>query len=167
VRQNRILAVLLSALLLAGCAETADYVNENPHNVVTPFVGANIGAAAGEAIGGGTAQLGLGAAGAIVGLAAGPYLQKRDIVFFDKAIDHTAVAVPGKPVHWNNPNTGTRGTMTRIKDVSGTGNESCRLLRSEVNAGGDVAVEDLIVCRPERGTWYIDWSWPVERRPAG
>ena len=167
MRQNRISAVLLSALLLAGCAETADYVNENPHKVFAPVIGGAVGAAAGEAIGSTTAQAGLGAAGVIVGLAAGPYLQKRDVVFFDKAIDQTAVAVPGRPVHWNNPNTGTRGTMTRVKDVSGAGNESCRLLRSEVSAGGGVAVEDLIVCRPEHGTWYIDWSWPVERRPAG
>jgi surface antigen len=167
VRQNRIPAVLLSALLLAGCAETADYVNENPHKVFAPFVGANIGAAAGQAIGSTTAQASLGAAGAVIGLAAGPYLQKRDVVYFDKAIDQAAVAVPGQPVHWSNPNTGTRGTMTRVKDVSGTGNESCRLLRSEVNADGGVAVEDLIVCRPAQGTWYIDWSWPVEKRPAG
>jgi surface antigen len=167
VRENRIATVLFAAALLAGCAETAGYVNENPHKVFAPVVGGAVGAAAGEAIGSTTAQAGLGAAGVIVGLAAGPYLQKRDVVFFDKAIDQAAVAVPGKSVHWSNPNTGTRGTMTRVKDVSGTGNESCRLLRSEVSAGGGMAVEDLIVCRPERGTWYIDWSWPVERRPAG
>jgi surface antigen len=167
VRQNRISTVLLSALLLAGCAETADYVNENPQRVVAPIVGGAIGTAAGEAIGSSAAHTGLGAAGVIIGLAAGPYLQKRDVVFFDKAIDQAAVALPGKPVHWTNPNTGTRGTMTRMKDVDGTGGETCRTLRSEVTGGGTTAVEDMIVCRPQNGTWYIDWSWPVEKRPAG
>jgi hypothetical protein len=36
-----------------------------------------------------------------------------------------------------------------------------------VTGGGTTAVEDMIVCRPQNGTWYIDWSWPVEKRPAG
>jgi surface antigen len=166
VFHKRKASIFAAMLLLAGCAETADYVNENPQRVLSPVIAGAIGQSAGEAIGSATAQAGLGAAGVIVGLAAGPYLQKRDIVFFDKAIDQAAVAAPGKPVHWSNPNTGTRGTMTRMKDVEGTGGETCRTLRSEVNSGGAIAIEDMIVCRPPQGTWYIDWSWPVEKRPA-
>ncbi len=165
-RPTGIAAVVLAALLLAGCGETADYVNEHPHRVFTPIVGGAVGAAAGEAIGSTTAQAGLGAVGVIVGLAAGPYLEKRDLVFFDKAIDQAAVAEPGKPVRWTNPNTGTTGAMTRQKDVEGSGFEICRQLLSEVNAGGKIATENLVVCRPERGTWYIDSSWPVDPKPG-
>ena len=158
--------LLLAALLLAGCG-IDDYINENPQKVGAPIFGAAVGAAAGEAIGSNAAQLGLGATGAIVGLAAGPYLQKRDLVFFDKAIDQTAVAEPGNPVHWSNPNTGTTGTMVRLKDVAGSDFSTCRQLRSDVNASGKRAAEILVVCKPERGAWYIDSSWGVDETPAG
>jgi surface antigen len=162
---NSSIAALLAVLLLAGCA-VADYINENPQQAGAPIFGGAVGLAAGEAIGSGAAEAGLGAAGVIVGLAAGPYLQKRDLVFFDKAIDQAAVAEPGKPVHWSNPNTGTTGTMVRLKDVPGSSFDTCRQLRSEVNTGGRIAAEELVVCRPERGTWYIDSSWPVDPKPG-
>ena len=167
MRHARKAPALLAALLLTACAETADYVAENPHKVLSPFIGANAGAAGGQAIGSATAVFGMSAAGAIVGFAAGPYLAKRDVVFFDKAIDRTAVAEPGKPVSWTNPNTGTRGTMTRLRDVAGPGTDTCRLLRSEVKAAGEDTVEDMVVCRPAFGTWYIDWGWPPDPHPAG
>ena len=154
-----ITAALLAGLLLAGCAETGDYVNEHPHTVLAPLIGGAVGAAAGEAIGGPSAEAGLGAAGLIVGLAAGPYLEKRDLVFHDKAIDQAAVAEPGKPIHWQNPNTGTTGTMIRGKDVAaGSGGDTCRQLHSEVNTGGKLAAEELVVCKPDIGTWYIEFE---------
>jgi surface antigen len=166
VRRIRTTTVLLAALLLTGCG-IDEYINENPQKVGAPIFAGTVGLAAGEAIGSNTAQVGLGAAGVMAGLAAGPYLQKRDVVFFDKAIDQAAVAEPGKPVHWNNPNTGTTGAMVRLKDVPGSDFNTCRQLRSDVNAGGKIAAEILVVCRPERGTWYIDSSWPVKEKPAG
>ena len=158
--------ILLASLLLAGCG-IDDYINEHPQKVGAPIFGGAVGLAAGEAIGSGAAEAGLGAAGAIVGLAAGPYLQKRDLVYFDKAIDQAAEAEPGKPVHWRNPNTGTTGTMVRIRDLPGTGFETCRQLRSDVSANGNVASEMLEVCRPPRGAWYIEWSWPADAKTAG
>lgn len=165
---NNIAAAALAALLLAGCADTANYINENPHRVLAPVAGSAIGVTGGELIGSGAAEAGLGAAGFIAGLAAGPYLEKRDVVFYDKAIDRAAVAEPGKPIHWQNPNTGTTGTMVRQKDVAaGSGDDICRQLHSEVNAGGKLAAEELVVCKPDMGTWYIQSSWPVEPKPAG
>jgi hypothetical protein len=166
VSPTRTTAILLSTLLLASCG-VDDYINENPQKVGAPIFGTAVGVAAGQAIGSSAAELGLGATGAIVGLAAGPYLQKRDLVFFDKAIDQAAVAEPGNPVHWTNPNTGTTGTMVRLKDVPGADFDTCRKLRSDVKAGGNIASEILVVCKPERGAWYIDSSWPVKEKPAG
>jgi surface antigen len=159
VRRIRTTTVLFAALLLTGCG-IDEYINENPQKVGAPIFAGTVGLASGEAIGSNAAQVGLGAAGVMAGLAAGPYLQKRDVVFFDKAIDQAAVAEPGKPVHWRNPNTGTTGTMTRTADADGPSGETCRNLRSEVNTGGRAYVEDLTVCRRSRGPWYIDESWP-------
>jgi surface antigen len=158
--------MLIAALLLTSCG-IDDYINENPQKVGAPIFGGAVGVAAGQAIGSSAAEAGLGATGVIVGLAAGPYLQKRDLVFFDKAIDQAAVAEPGKPVHWSNPNTGTTGTMVRQQDVAGSGFDTCRQLKSDVNASGKRASEILVVCKPERGAWYIDTSWPVKEKPAG
>ena len=163
---NRATSILLAALLLTSCG-IDDYINENPQKVGAPIFAGAVGLAAGEAIGSNAAQAGLGAAGVMAGLAAGPYLQKRDVVFFDKAIDQAAVAEPGTPVHWSNPNTGTTGTMVRLQEVAGSGFETCRQLKSDVNAGGKRASEILVVCKPERGAWYIDTSWSIKEKPAG
>lgn len=154
-----------SLLLLAGCSDTVDYVNENPQRVGAPIMGGAAGVMAGEAIGATAAEVGLGAVGAIAGIAAAPYLEKRDVVFFDKAIDKAAVAKPGEPVHWVNPNTGTTGTMTREGDVDIATDLTCRRLRSEEKQDQELKVETMVVCRPDLGTWYIRSSWIVERKP--
>ncbi len=160
-------AAAFAALLLAGCAETTDYINEHPQRVLAPVAGAGVGLTGGGFLENSAAEAGLGTAGFIAGLAAGPYLEKRDMVFHDKAIDQAAVAEPGKPIHWQNPNTGTTGTMIRGKEVTGH-NDTCRQLYSEAKkSDGSVAAEELVVCKPDIGTWYIESSWPVEPKPAG
>jgi len=163
-RKLRFIFALL-ALPIFGCAETLDYVEERPQRTIAPVAAGAVGAAAGEAIGTSAAQAGLGAAGVIVGLAAGPYLEKRDVVFFDKAIDIAAVSEPGKPVHWTNPNTGTTGTLTREGDVDIATDLTCRRLRSEERKSAEIEVEKMVVCRPDLGTWYIRSSWLEERKP--
>jgi len=164
---NSVAAAVCAVLLLAGCADTTDYVNEHPQRVLAPVAGAGIGLAGADFLENSAASAGLGAAGFIAGLAIGPYLEKRDVVFYDKAIDEAAVAQPGKPIHWRNPNTGTTGTMIRGKEVVGQ-DDVCRQLHSDVKkSDGSVAAEELVVCKPDMGTWYIESSWPVKPKPAG
>jgi hypothetical protein len=161
-----IAAVLTAFSLFAGgCAETADDMDRNARTAGASVAGASVGVIAGEAIGATAAEVGLGAAGAIVGLAAGPYLEKRDVVFFDKAIDIAAESKPGTPVHWSNPNTGTTGVMTRGEDVDIDVDLTCRKLRSEERKAGSIEVENMVVCKPDLGTWYIRSSWLEDSRP--
>lgn len=148
-------------LLLGGCAE----FEQNPQRVAVPVTAGAVGVAAGQAIGSTAAEAGLGAAGIIAGVVAGPYLEKRDVVYFDRAIDVAAVAAPGKPVHWVNPNTGTTGTLTREDDVDISIDLTCRRLRSEEKTQTEINVETMVVCRPDLGTWYIQSSWLVEQKP--
>ena len=164
IKRFTILTILLG--LIGACADTADYVNENPHQVGGALFGGAVGVTAGTAIGGAAAEGGLAGAGIIAGLALAPYLSRRDVVFFDKAIDKAAVAPPGQPVAWNNPNTGTTGKITRLNDVDIEAGLTCRGLRSEMTAGSETTVEDLIVCRDESTPWYIESGYLVERRPA-
>lgn len=154
-------AVILAAQLVTAC----EMLEEHPRQVIAPVTGAAVGVSAGEAIGATAAEAGLGAAGAIVGLAAGPYLERRDVVFRDKAIDIAAEAEPGKPVRWANPNTGTSGTLTREDDVDVATDLTCRRLRSEEKTDTEIEVETMVVCRPDLGTWYIRSSWLLERKP--
>lgn len=162
-----IVAAIGMTTLIAGCADTVDYINENPHRVGVPLATGTAGLMAGSAIGSSAAEAGLGLGGVAVGVAAAPYLAKRDTVFFDKAIDKAAVAPRGEPVEWTNPNTGTTGKMTRLNDVDLQATSTCRVLRSEVTTSTEVATEDLIVCRDESTPWYIESAEMVERRPKG
>jgi len=153
--------------LVAGCADTVDYINENPHRVGVPLAAGTAGLMAGSAIGSPAAEAGLGLGGVAVGVLAAPYLAKRDTVFFDKAIDKAAVAQRGQPIAWRNPNTGTTGKMTRLNEVDLEANSTCRVLRSEVTTTTEVATEDLIVCRDDSTPWYIESAELVDRRPRG
>lgn len=165
-RRQRILPLFAAlAVLAAGCAETEEAIDRNARTIGASVGGAAVGVTAGEAIGATAAEAGLGAAGAIVGLAAGPYLEKRDTVFFDKAIDIAAESKPGTPIPWSNPNTGTTGVMTRGADVDIDIDKTCRKLRSEETKTGEIAVENMVVCKPDLGTWYIHSSWLADRRP--
>lgn len=156
------LAAAAAALLLAGgCAQ----IEEHPQRTMAPLAGGAVGLAAGDAIGTTTAEAGLGVLGIIAGVVAGPYLEKRDTVYFDKAIDVAAVAEPGKPVHWVNPNTGTTGTMIREADVDITTDQTCRRLHSEERLKTEIKIVTMVVCRPELGTWYIRSSWLVGTKP--
>jgi hypothetical protein len=132
---------------------------------VAPLAGGAVGLAAGTAIGTTAAEAGLGVFGVIAGAFIGPYLEKRDTVYFDKAIDVAAVAEPGKPVHWVNPNTGTSGIMIREADVDITTDETCRRLHSEERLKTEIKIVTMVVCRPELGTWYIRSSWLVGTKP--
>lgn len=165
--RHRFFAILatMALPLLVSCADTVDDINENPQRVGAPIVGGTAGLMAGEALGATAAEVGLGAAGVIAGIAAAPYLEKRDVVFFDKAIDKAAVAPPGEPVNWTNPNTGTTGTLTRGKDVDISVDLTCRHLHSEEKQDGELEIKTMVVCKPEDGTWYIRSSWLVERKP--
>ncbi len=170
-RKNRAVASILAAIgmagLVAGCADTVDYINENPHRVGVPLAAGTAGLMAGSAIGSSAAEAGLGLTGVAVGVVAAPYLAKRDTVFFDKAIDKAAVAPRGQPIEWSNPNTGTTGKMTRLNEVDLQATSTCRILRSEVTTASEVATEDLLVCRDDATPWYIKSSEMVERRPRG
>jgi surface antigen len=148
-------------LLTGGCAE----IEEHPQATFAPVTGGALGLMAGDAIGTTAAQAGLGALGVIAGVVAGPYLEKRDTVYFDRAIDAAAVAEPGKPVHWVNPNTGTHGIMVREGDVDISTDLTCRRLRSEETRESEIRIETMVVCRPELGTWYIKSSWLVGTKP--
>lgn len=161
-----VVAIGMTALI-AGCADTVDYINENPHRVGAPLAGGTLGLLAGSATGNPIVQGGLAGVGLAAGVAAAPYLEKRDTVFFDKAIDKAAVAPRGQPVAWSNPNTGTTGKMTRLNDVDLQATSTCRVLRSEVTTAAEVATEDLIVCRDDSTPWYIESAELVERWPKG
>jgi surface antigen len=155
------LAAAIALFLMGGCAE----IEEHPQATFAPVAGGTAGLIAADAIGTTAAEAGLGALGVIAGVAAGPYLEKRDTVFFDRAIDVAAVAEPGKPVHWVNPNTGTKGILVREEDVDISVDLSCRRLRSEETLQTEIKIETMVVCRPDLGTWYIRSSWLVGTKP--
>lgn len=157
----RIALAAVALLLAAGCAE----IEEHPQRTFAPIAGGAVGLTAADAIGTTAASAGLGALGVIAGVVAGPYLEKRDTVYFDRAIDVAAVAEPGKPVHWVNPNTGTKGILIREEDVDISVDLTCRRLHSEETLRTEIKIVTMVVCRPDLGTWYIRSSWLIGTKP--
>ena len=165
--KSAVVALALAGLLTA-CAETAETINENRFEIGAPLFAGTAGLMGGTAIGGAAAEGGLAAAGLGAGFLAAPYLKKRDVVYFDKAIDQTADAPEGTTIAWKNPNTGTTGKMTRQKDLDLYAVSVCRQLRSEVTRDDTVTTEELVVCSSDgKAPWYIDSAETTEIRPTG
>jgi surface antigen len=153
------IALVMAALLpLGGCAE-------KEKEVVAPVFGAGVGLAAGSAIGSTAAEAGLGAAGFVVGLAVAPYLGKRDVAYFDQAIEQAAARPLGESVRWRNPNTGTTGEIKVIGEEKLFAAKQCRKLRSSVTTENEMSFEEMVVCRDNAQPWYIHSSEFMDRRP--
>jgi hypothetical protein len=56
--------------------------------------------------------------------------------------------------------------MTRGADVDLDVSQTCRKLRSEERKAGEIEVENMVVCRPDLGTWYIHSSWLEDSYPV-
>ena len=148
------LAILLSALMLAGCG--ADIGKEE----IGALVGAGLGGLAGSFIGDGGGRLvavGVGTMlGAIMGSEVGKSLDRADRLAMQQAtFDALEYGESGSPTTWTNPDSGNSGEIVPQPAVRQADNRYCREFWKTVTIAGEKQQAYGTACRQADGSWRI------------
>jgi len=145
--KNRLLIGLIASLVfLTGCNPTKQDVGT--------LVGAGTGAYVGTQIGNGTGQLAAVAIGALLGGYLGGSIGKNmDELDRRRAHDVLETSPTGKPVAWQNPDSGIDYTMTPTKTYASSSGP-CRDYATEAVIEGRAEVVNGTACRQSDGTWH-------------
>lgn len=149
-------ALLAATMLLTACAQDA-----GNKEIAGTLIGAGLGAWLGKEIGGkgtsGDIGIAIGAvAGATLGRRIGADLDELDRQKMGYAHHNAMETAPtGKPVYWNNPDSGNSGSVTaRSTDVSDP-DRPCREFETSVNVDGSTEQATGMACRNPDGSWEI------------
>src|SRR5262245_38265654 len=127
---SQVVAVLLLIVIATtGCAT----VEENPKTAIGGLGGAAFGGLIAAAAGGGGAAIaGAVIGGALIGGLVGNMLDQRDKRLQAEAAQRALENTPsGKPVAWNNPDSGHSGTVTPVRTYQSDG-QYCREYQTTV-----------------------------------
>lgn len=161
---KKIVASLLIVASLSGCANGQNPMMRSDGNVSKQNMGTVLGviggAALGSMIGGGKgralAMAGGAVAGGLLGNNIGGSLDKADLAQVQQTSQTALETAPtGKPVAWNNPDTGNSGTVTPTRTFENASGEQCREYTQEINVGGKKESAYGKACRQPDGTWKI------------
>ena len=149
-----LIAAVLTAFVLAGCAEGA-----GTKQTVGTLGGAVAGGLLGSQVGGGTGRLvatGVGTLlGAWAGSEIGASLDRADQAYAQQAAQRSLEAAPtGSPTTWRNPDSGNYGTITPTNTVP-RGNTYCRDFTQTIYVEGRSETATGTACRNPDGTWSI------------
>lgn len=157
--------ILISSLLsLSACADGNPMMRSDGNvskGSIGTLLGAGGGALLGSKVGKGNGQLvgvALGALlGAGLGHSVGSSLDKADLAYAERTSQSALETAPaGKPVAWNNPDSGNSGTITptRTYQQVDTG-LYCREYNQKINVGGKTQQAYGTACRQPDGTWKV------------
>ena len=145
--------VLLIAIATTGCST----VQENPKTAIGGLGGAAFGGLiAAAAGGGGPAIAGAVIGGALLGGLVGNMLDQRDKRLQAEAAQKAMESTPsGKPVAWNNPDSGHSGTITPVRTYQSNG-QYCREYQTTVTIDNKQEKGYGTACRQPDGSWKIE-----------
>ncbi len=143
--------VALVALVTAGCAT----IEENPKTTVGAVGGGALGGLIAAAAGGNAAVIAASAVGGILlGGFLGNMLDERDKRMAAEAAQRALETSPtGKPVSWQNPDSGHYGTVTPVKTYQTAGGSYCREYQQIVTIDGKQEKAYGTACRQPDGSW--------------
>lgn len=147
-----IAVVALAAWVFTGC----ETVHGNPKTAIGGLGGAAVGGLIAAAAGGGGSAIAASViGGALVGGLAGNLLDARDKRMANEAAQRALETAPsGKPVAWNNPDSGHSGTVTPVRTFESNGSY-CREYQQTVTIGGRPENSFGTACRQPDGSWRI------------
>lgn len=151
---------LAGAMMLSACANSP-YGDDGIHKrEIGTGVGAVGGALLGSQIGKGSGRLVGTAAGALLGAALGSSigasLDRADLAYHERAADQALEYAPsGKPVQWNNPDSGNTGMVTVTNTYQDRSGQYCREYNDRVVVGGKTENAYGTACRQPDGSWEI------------
>ena len=149
----KLLALTLSAVLVAGCGQIAK-------EEVGAVIGAGLGGLAGSFIGDGGGQLVAVAVGTMLGAVMGSGIGKS----LDRA-DRLALAHAqqealeyghsGSSTSWKNPDSGNSGEIVPQRAVRQADGTYCREFQQTITVGGEMQSAYGTACREADGTWKL------------
>ena len=150
-------AVVLALALATGACSNHHY---GPKQSFGTLGGAALGGFLGSQIGGGKGRLATTAAGtligALVGSEIGRGLDDADRLHAQRAHQVASTAPIGQPIHWNNPDSGNRGTVTPIREgTQNTTGAYCREYQTTIVVGSEPQSGYGTACRQPDGSWEI------------
>jgi surface antigen len=147
-----IAALVIVAVAFTSCAT----VSENPKTAIGGLGGATVGGLIAAAAGGGGAGIAAGViGGALLGGLIGNYLDDRDKRMAAEAAHRALETAPsGRPVAWNNPDSGHSGTVTPVRTYQ-SGGSYCREYQQTITVGGKQEQSYGTACRQPDGSWKV------------
>ena len=72
----------------------------------------------------------------MAGKAIGQQLDQADLLMHEHAVQESYEKPLNRPIHWENPKTGHRGTVTPIREGRDDNNQICRQYEQSITVGG-------------------------------
>lgn len=145
--------VTLVALVGTGCAT----MEANPKTTIGAAGGATVGGLIAAAAGGNPAAIAASVIGGmLVGGMVGNLLDQRDKRLAAEAAHRAMESAPtGKPVAWQNPDSGHSGTVTPTRTYQSADGNYCRDYQTTVLIDGKQERATGTACRQPDGTWRV------------
>jgi surface antigen len=145
--------VILVALVTTGCAT----MEANPKTTVGAAGGGLVGGLIAAAAGGNPAAIAASVIGGmLIGGVVGNMLDQRDKQMAAEAAHRAMESAPtGKPVAWQNPDSGHSGTVTPTRTYQQADGTYCRDYQTTVVIDGKNERATGTACRQPDGSWRI------------
>lgn len=149
------MVAIAAASSLAGCASDGSIDSTD----VGTGLGAVVGAVAGSQFGEGSGKTVAAVVGSLAGAWAGSKiaqgLNTQDRGYYDAAANRAATAPVGQQIVWNNPQTGTIGTIVPVREGRTQDGYACREYQQTVTIGGKKTSAYGTACKQPDGSWKI------------
>jgi surface antigen len=144
---------VLVALMTTGCAT----MEANPKTTIGAVGGGTVGGLIAAAAGGNPAAIAASVIGGmLIGGLVGNLLDERDKRLAGEAANRAMESTPtGKPVAWQNPDSGHSGTVTPTKTYQTANGAYCRDYQTTVLIDGKQERATGTACRQADGTWKV------------
>lgn len=151
LRTGAILALV--AILTTGCAE----IQSNPKTAIGAGGGGLVGGLIAAAAGANPAAIAASVIGGmLIGGMVGNLLDQRDKQLAAEAAHRAMETAPtGKPVAWQNPDSGHSGTVTPTKTYQTANGTYCRDYQTTVLIDGKQERATGTACRQPDGSWKV------------
>jgi len=145
--------VTLVAILTTGCAT----MEANPKTTIGAVGGGTVGGLIAAAAGGNPAAIAASVIGGmLIGGMVGNLLDQRDKQMAAEAAHRAMETAPtGKPVAWQNPDSGHSGTVTPTKTYQTANGNYCRDYQAAVVIDGKQERATGTACRQPDGSWRV------------
>lgn len=145
-----LIPAIAAAALLAGCQSTATQTASGPGTFYGGVINSQYGASGNHKL----AQSGTGTmVGAFIGKEA--KIGQADLPHADAAAKRAYAAPVGERIFWNNPQTGSSGTITSTREGYNSAGTYCREYQQTVTAGSNTELIYGTACKQADGTWKI------------